>query len=90
MSCCYGFACSIVRQLLVDYKTVHAHLHLLNCSKLQEMLRKSHLVEEHNSSMRHKQQEALSENQELKGKLINIRGKLTSKSVQMNHFESEF
>lgn len=54
------------------------------------MLRKSHLVEEHNSSMRHKQQEALSENQELKGKLINIRGKLTSKSVQMNHIESEF
>lgn len=54
------------------------------------MLQKSHLADEQNASMRRKQQEVLSENQELKGKLIDLRGRLMDKSVQLNNMEGNY
>ena len=51
------------------------------------MLQKTHHAEEQTASIRQKQQQILAENQELKGRLIDLRGKLMDKSVQMNHIE---
>jgi len=45
--------------------------------------------DEQNVAMRLQQQEVLSENQELKGKIIDLRSKLMNKSVQMNHLEGK-
>lgn len=64
---------------------------LIHCisRKLESMLQKSHLADEQNVSMRRKQQEVLAENQELKGKLIDLRGKLMDKSVILNNLEGK-
>lgn len=51
------------------------------------MLHKSHAADEQRASMHRKQQDVLTENQELKGKLIDLRGKLMDKSVQLNTLE---
>ncbi len=51
------------------------------------MLQKTHTTEEETTVMRQKQQQILTENQELKGRLINLRSKLMDKSVQMNQME---
>ena len=57
--------------------------------KLEEMLQKSHQTEEQNVTLRQKQNLVLSENQELKGKVIDLRGKLMDKSMLVNHLESK-
>lgn len=66
--------------------------HFVYCifRKLEGILQKSHFVDEQNVSMRRKQQDVLSENQELKGKLIDLRGKLMDKSVEMNNLEGKY
>lgn len=53
------------------------------------MLQKSHQTDEHNAALRHKQNSVLSENQELKGKVIDLRGKLMDKSMHISHLESK-
>ena len=51
------------------------------------MLQKTHMAEEQTAAMRHKHHEILAENQELKGRLIDLRSKLMNKSAQMNQIE---
>lgn len=58
--------------------------------KLEEILQKSHLAEEQNTAMHHKQHQVLSENQELKGKVIDLRGKLMDRSMLVNHLEGNY
>lgn len=51
------------------------------------MLQKTHQAGEQTTALRQQQHHILAENQELKGKLIDLRGKLMDKSVQMNTME---
>ena len=51
------------------------------------MLHKNHAIEDQNAAMRQKQDQVLSENQQLKGKVIDLRGKLTDRSMLINHLE---
>ncbi len=47
------------------------------------------MAEQQNASLHHKQQEVLADNQELKGKLIDLRGKMMDKAVLMNQLEGK-
>lgn len=52
-------------------------------------MQKTHLADEQNATIRRQQQEVLVENQELKGKLIDLRGKLMNRSVELNNLEGK-
>lgn len=51
------------------------------------MLQKNQQIEEQNATMHQRQHKMLSENQELKGKVIDLRGRLMDRSVKLNHME---